>query len=322
MPRGGAKGNLSAVSEFILLGLSDDAELQAALFVVFLVVYVLTLMGNFTILLVIVADSHLHSPMYFFLGHLSFLDLSYSSVSVPKVMENLISQTKTIPVKGCLAQAFFVFAMGGTEAFLLAVMAYDRYAAICHPLLYAQMMSNWFCEGLVWGSWGLAIMNALLNTLLAVNLDFCVYGTIHNYNCEFPSLFPLSCSDVSTNAAVLRWSFVIHAFGTFLLVLASYGCIFSTILSMRSTTGRSKAFSTCSSHLTVVVLYFSSACLRYIRPTSGSPMEIVFSLQYTVVTPMLNPFIYSLKNKEVKAAMRRMLGKCCQHLSKFIEVTE
>ncbi|KAL1767441.1 olfactory receptor 8S1-like, partial [Sigmodon hispidus] len=250
--------------------------------------------------------------MYFFLGHLSLVDLSYSSVSVPRMLENLMPKTKTIPVKGCLAQAFFVFVMGGTEAFLLAVMAYDRYAAICHPLLYEQKMSNRFCEGLVLGSWGLAILNALINTLLAVNLDFCDYGVIHNYSCEIPSLFPLSCSDVSTNATVLFWSFVIHASVTLLPVLSSYGCIFSTILNMRSTTSRSKAFSTCTSHLTIVVLYYGSACLRYTTPTSGSPTEIISSLQYNVITPMLNPLIYSLKNKEVMTALRKMLGKCCQ----------
>ncbi|XP_028747690.1 olfactory receptor 8S1-like [Peromyscus leucopus] len=306
-------GNFSAVSEFILLGLSADAEVQAVLFVIFLVIYVLTLTGNSMILLAIMADAHLRSPMYFFLGYLSFVDLLYSSVSVPKMLENLVSETKTIPVKACLAQAFFVYAIGGTEALLLAVMAYDRYAAICHPLLYGQMMSRQLCEGLVWGSWGLAILNSLINTLLAVKLDFCDYGVIHNYNCEIPSLFPLSCSDISTNATVLLWSFVLQASGTFLLVSSSYGCIFSAILKMRSTTGRSKAFSTCSSHLTIVILYFGSACLRYTMPTSGSPVEIIFSLQYSVITPMLNPLIYSLKNKEVMAAVGRMLGKCCQH---------
>uniref|UniRef100_A0A8C6G511 Olfactory receptor n=1 Tax=Mus spicilegus TaxID=10103 RepID=A0A8C6G511_MUSSI len=305
--------NFSVVSEFILLGLSDDAQVQALLFVAFLVIYVLTLTGNSMILLVIRVDAHLRSPMYFFLGHLSFLDLLYSSVSTPKMLENLVSETKTIPVKGCLAQAFFVFAIGGTEALLLAVMAYDRYAAICHPLLYGQMMSDRFCQVLVWGSWILAILNSLINTLLAVSLDFCHYGTIHNYNCEFPSLFPLSCSDVSTNVTAIVCSFVIHASGTFLLVVCSYGCIFSTILNMSSTRGRSKAFSTCSSHLTVVMLYFGSACLRYVMPTSGSPMETFFSVQYSVITPMLNPFIYSLKNKEVKTAMRKLLARCCQH---------
>nr|XP_004668575.1 olfactory receptor 8S1-like [Jaculus jaculus] len=303
--------NASAVSEFVLLGLTADPQVQAALFVLFLVVYLLTLTGNSTMLLLVMSDAHLHSPMYFFLAHLSFLDVWYSSVSVPKMLENLMSKTKTIPVGSCLTQAFFVFATGGTEAFLLAVMAYDRYVAICHPLLYGQMMSSRLCVGLVWGSWGVALLNALMNTLLAVNLKFCDYRTIHHYTCELPSLFLISCSDVSTNITVMLWSFVIHAFVTFLLILSSYACIVSTILSISSTTGRSKAFSTCSSHLIVVILYFGSASLRYLMPTSGSPLELIFSLQYSVITPMMNPLIYSLKNKEVKAAVKKMFGKYC-----------
>ncbi|ELV13070.1 olfactory receptor 8S1 [Tupaia chinensis] len=306
-------GNFSAITEFILLGLSTDAQVQAVLFVLFLVIYLLTLTGNLMMLLVMMADAHLHSPMYFFLGHLSFLDLCYSSISVPKMLENLMSKTKTISVEGCLIQAFFVFAIGATEACLLAVMAYDRYVAICHPLLYGQMMSNRLCEGLVWGSWGLTFLNSLINILLAVNLDFCEHRTIHHYICELPPLFILSCSDVSTNITVMLWSFIMLAFVTLLLILSSYVCIVSTILSISSTTGRSKAFSTCSSHLTVVIMYFGSAGLRYLMPASGSPLELIFSLQYSVLTPMLNPLIYSLQNKEVKAAVRRMFGKYWPH---------
>ncbi|KAM5287993.1 olfactory receptor 8S1-like [Ctenodactylus gundi] len=299
--------NFSAITEFILLGLAADAQVQALFFVLFLVIYLLTLTGNLLMLLVLMTDAHLHSPMYFFLGHLSFLDICYSTVSVPKMLDNLMSKKKTISVEGCLAQAFLVFLSGGTEACLLAVMAYDRYAAICHPLFYCQMMSNGLCTGLVWGSWGLAFVNALLNTLPAMSLDFCGYRTIHHYTCELPSLFLLSCSNVSTNITLVFWSFIIHACGTSLPILASYGYIISAIMSISSTTGRSKAFSTCSSHLTTVILYFGSASLRYLLPASGSPLELVLSLQYSVMTPMLNPLIYSLKNKEVKAAVRKTL---------------
>ncbi|XP_069891108.1 olfactory receptor 8S1-like [Dipodomys merriami] len=305
--------NFSANSEFILLGLTTDAQVQTLLFMLFLVIYVLTLTGNFTMLLVMLTDTHLHSPMYFFLGHLSLLDLLYSSVTVPTMLDNLMSKTKSISMGGCFAQAFFVFVSGGTEACLLAVMAYDRYAAICHPLLYGQIMSSRLCRGLVGGSWGLAFLDAFINTLPAVNLEFCEYRTIHHYTCELPSLFLLSCSDISVNITIMLWSFVIHAFGTFLLILSSYGCIVSTILSISSTTGRKKAFSTCSSHLTVVILYFGASCLRYLMPASGSPWELIFSLQYTVITPMLNPLIYSLKNKEVKTAVRNMFRKHFQH---------
>ncbi|KFO27241.1 olfactory receptor 8S1 [Fukomys damarensis] len=304
--------NFSAITEFILLGLCADIQVQAVLFVLFLVIYLLTLTGNLMILLVVMADVNLNSPMYLFLGHLSFLDVWYSTVSLPKMLENFMSNTKTISVEGCLAQAFFIFVTGGTEACLLAVMAYDRYAAICHPLLYSQMMNNQLCKNLVWGSWGFAFLNALINTLPAVNVDFCEYRTIPHYNCELPSVFLLSCSNVSTNITLMFWSFVIHAFGTFVAILSSYVCIVSTILSISSTTGRSKAFSTCSSHLTTVISYFGSACLRYLMPASGSPLELIFSLQYSVITPMLNPFIYSLKNKEVQTAVRKLFGEYCQ----------
>ncbi|XP_037703748.1 olfactory receptor 8S1-like [Choloepus didactylus] len=302
-------GNHSMFSEFILLGLSADPQTQALLFVLFLVIYLLTLMGNLVMLLVIRADSHLHTPMYFFLKQLSFLDLCHSSVTVPKMLENLLSKSKTIFVESCLAQTFFVFATGGTEACLLAVMAYDRYVAISSPLLYGQLMSNELCVGLVWGSWGLAFVDALINILPAVNLDFCESQTIPHFSCELSSLFPLSCSDISTNFILLLGSSALHFFGTFILIFFSYTRIVSTILSISSTSGRSKAFSTCSSHLTTVILFYGSGFISYLLPTSGSPLEMIFPLQYSVVTPMLNPLIYSLQNKEVKAALRRIVRK-------------
>ncbi|XP_004429486.1 PREDICTED: olfactory receptor 8S1-like [Ceratotherium simum simum] len=302
-------GNHSIFSEFILLGLSADPQTQILLFMLFLVIYILTLMGNLVMLLVIRSDSHLHIPMYFFLGQLSFLDLCHSSVTVPKMLENLLSESKTIFVESCLAQAFFVFATGGTEACLLAVMADDRYVAITSPLLYGQMMSNQLCVGLVWGSWSLAFVDALVNILLAVNLDYCEDQTIPHFSCELSSLFPLSCSDTSTNFTLLLCSSVLHFFGTFILIFFCYTRIVSTILNISSTSGRSKAFSTCTSHLTTVILFYGSGFLSYLLPTSGSPVEMIFPLQYSVVTPMLNPLIYSLQNKEVKAAMKRMLRR-------------
>ncbi|XP_040089886.1 olfactory receptor 8S1-like [Oryx dammah] len=301
--------NHSAVNEFILLGLSIDPHIQAVLFVMFLLIYLLTLMGNFLMLLMIWADFHLHTPMYFFLRQLSFLDLCHSSVTVPKMLENLLSESKTIFVESCLAQAFFVFTTGGTEACLLAVMAYDRYVAISSPLLYGQVMNNQLCVGLVWGSWGLAFVDALINLLLAVNLDYCEDQTIPHFSCELSSLFPLSCSDTSTNFTLLLCSSVLHFFGTFVMIASSYARIVSTVLSISSASGRSKAFSTCSSHLTTVILFYGSGFLSYLLPTSGSALEMIFSLQYSVITPMLNPLIYSLQNKEVKAAMGRVFRK-------------
>ena len=309
-----ATGNHSSIKEFILLGLSADTHIQALLFVLFLMIYLLTLLGNLLIILVTHTDSTLHTPMYFFLSHLSFQDLFYSSVTVPKMLENLLSQRKVISVEGCMAQVFFVFATTGIEACLLSVMAYDRYAAICHPLLYRQVMRKQLCVKLVWGSWVVAFLDALINILLALDLDFCEVQTIHHYSCELPSLFPLSCSDISTNAAMLLSSALLHAIGTCQLIFFSYTRIVSTILSISSTTGRSKTFSTCSSHLTPVILFYGSAILRYLMPTSGSPLELILSIQYSVITPLVNPLIYSLKNKEVKAALRRTILKYLQCL--------
>ncbi|KAL1767619.1 olfactory receptor 8S1-like [Sigmodon hispidus] len=301
--------NHSAVREFVLLGLSTDPYIRPILFVLFLLVYILTLAGNSLMLLMIAADSHLHTPMYFFLRQLSFLDLCHSSVTAPKMLENLLSEDRTIFVESCLAQAFFVFATGGTEACLLAAMAYDRYVAISSPLLYSQVMSNQLCVGLVWLSWALAFVDALLNILLAISLDFCEGQTIPHFSCEVSSLFPLSCSDTSTNFMLLLCSSVLHFFGTLVMIVCSYVRIVSTVLRVSSTTGRSKAFSTCLSHLTTVILFYGSGFISYLLPASGSPLEMVFSLQYSLITPMLNPLIYSLKNKEVKAAMGRMIRK-------------
>ncbi|XP_037704062.1 olfactory receptor 8S1-like [Choloepus didactylus] len=282
-------GNHSVILEFILLGMSADPHVQALLFVLFLGIYIMTLMGNLLMLLVVRADSHLHTPMYFFLSHLSFLDVCLSSATVPRLLANLLSQRKTISVGSCLAQVFFLCESGGTEACLVSVMAYDRYVAICHPLLYGQMMSNQLCKGLVWGSWGLGFLDAFINILLAMNLDFCGDDSIPHYSCELPSLFPLSCSDVSTNLIILFCSSILHGIGTCFLIVYSYILIVSTILSISSSSGRSKAFSTCSSHLIVVLLFFGSAILRYLMPISGSPLELIFSVQYSVVTPLINP---------------------------------
>ena len=301
--------NCSTITEFILTGLSDDPHIQALLFALFLVIYLLTVMGNLTMLLVIRADSHLHTPMYFFLSNLSFVDLCFSCVTLPKLLKDLLSEKKTISVKGCLTQVFFVFITAGTEAFLLSMMAYDRCAAICHPLHYGQVMSNQLCVRLVLISWGLASLNAFVIVLLAISLDFCDAQTIHHYTCELPALFPLSCSDISIVTNILLCSSLLHGLGTFIPIFFSYARIISTILSISSTTGRSKAFSTCSSHLIAVILFFGSGFLCYLMPPSGSSLDLLLSVQYSAVTPMLNPLIYSLKNKEVKAAVKRTLGK-------------
>uniref|UniRef100_A0A8C3YU69 Olfactory receptor n=1 Tax=Catagonus wagneri TaxID=51154 RepID=A0A8C3YU69_9CETA len=304
--------NHSTITEFILIGLSEDPHIEALLFVLFLGIYLLTMIGNLMVLLVIRADSHLHTPTYFFLSNLSFVDLCFSCVTVPKLLEDLLSEKKTISVEGCLAQVFFAFIAPGTEVCLLSAMAYDRYAAICHPLLYSQVISNQLCVRLVLISWGLSSLDSVIIVLLAINLDFCDTHTIHHYICELPSRLPLSCSDISTHIDILICSSLLHGFGTFLLIFFSYIRIVSTILSISSTTGRSKAFSTCSSHLISVILLFGSGMLRYLMPPSGSSLDLLFSIQYSVITPMLNPLIYSLKNDEVKTAVKRTLRKYLQ----------
>ncbi|XP_049737479.1 olfactory receptor 8S1-like [Elephas maximus indicus] len=301
-----ASQNHSTITEFILLGLSAGPKIQALLFVLFLGIYLLTMMGNLMMLLVIRTDSCLHTPMYFFLSHLSFIDLCFSSVTLPKMLENLLSQKKTISVRACLVQIFLVLITGGTEICLLSVMAYDRYAAICHPLLYDQMMSKQWCVQLLWGSWAL---DFLINVPLAMIMDFCDTYIIPHYSCELSSIFLLSCSDVSTNFLVMLCSTIPHGLITFLSIFFSYIHITFTILSITSTSARNKVFSTCSSYLTAVIFFYGSGFLRYFMPASGSPLELVFSVQYSVITPMLNPLIYSLKNKEVKAGVRRTLGK-------------
>ncbi|XP_032732440.1 olfactory receptor 8S1-like [Lontra canadensis] len=301
--------NHSTITEFILTGLSNNPHIEALLFVFFLGIYLLTVTGNLMMLLVIRADARLHTPMYFFLSNLSFLDLCFSSVTEPKLLKDLLSEKKTISVEGCLTQVFFVFFGAGTEAFLLSVMAYDRYAAICHPLLYGQVMSSQLCVRLVLASWGLASIDAFIIVLLGINLDFCEAQTIHHYTCELPALFPLSCSDISITTNIQLSSILLHGLGTFLPIFFSYAPIISTILSISSTSGRNKAFSTCSSHLIAVTLFFGSGFLCYLMPPLGSSLDLLISLQYSVVTPLLNPLIYGLKNKEMKAAVRRTLGK-------------
>ncbi|XP_004711557.1 olfactory receptor 8S1-like [Echinops telfairi] len=273
-------GNHSTITEFILLGLSTDPQTRVLLFSLFLGIYFLTIMGNLMMLVLIRVDSHLHSPMYFFLSHLSFIDLCLSSVTVPKMLQNLLSERKSISVEGCLAQVFLLFVTLGTEVCLLSVMAYDRYTAICHPLLYGQIMSKQLCGGLVWTSWGLGSLDALINTLFAANLDFCEVHVMSHFSCELSSLFPLACSEVTANFTVLMFSATLHALGTLILIVYSYAHIISSILSIRSTTGRSKAFSTCSSHLIVLCSFYGTALLRYLMPSSGSSLQLIFSVQY------------------------------------------
>ncbi|XP_039353366.1 olfactory receptor 8S1-like [Mauremys reevesii] len=303
--------NQTTVAKFIILGISSDPQLQVFLFLVFLVIYVITLLGNMLIMLVIKVDPHLQSPMHFFLSHLSFVDICYSSTIVPKMLENFLAEEKTISAYGCITQMFFIILSSGAEIFTLAAMAYDRYAAICDPLHYMETMKKRLCRQLVWGAWTIGFIDALVNTIPLLKLHFCGPSKINHFTCELPSLLVLSCTETFSNEVVLLSSIAIFGSSSFLLTLVSYIHIIATILRIHSTEGRRKAFSTCSSHLLIVILYFGTGSFRYVRPSSVSSegLDMLVSIQYSILTPMLNPIIYSLKNKEVKRAMVNMLKK-------------
>ncbi|XP_060111872.1 olfactory receptor 8S1-like [Heteronotia binoei] len=306
-------GNQTLINEFILLGLSNDPRLQIFLFVVFLIIYALTLLGNLVIMLVIRSKAGLHTPMFFFLGHLAFVDICYSSVTLPKMLGNLVTMQKTISREGCIAQIFFFFQTAGAEVFILAAMAYDRYVAICDPLHYIIVMKTEICKQLVGGAWIMGFLNALMNALPLSNLQFCRNNTLSHYSCEIPSLLLLSCSDTLTNYVVLLASIFLFGLTSFILTLISYIYIISTIMKIRSAEGRRKAFSTCSSHLIVVVLFYGTGYFRYLRPNTSSSIVLdqLVSIQYTISAPMLNPIIYSLNTKEVKESIKKLLKKIC-----------
>uniref|UniRef100_A0A670JM23 Olfactory receptor n=1 Tax=Podarcis muralis TaxID=64176 RepID=A0A670JM23_PODMU len=294
------------MSKFILLGLSGDPNLQSALFSTFLVLYIITLVGNLLIILLTLADPALHTPMYFFLRNLSFLEICYTSVNVPKMLANLLSGNKSISFIGCAVQTYFIFFLGGSECFLLASMAYDRYVAICKPLHYHVLMS--VCVRLTLASWLCGILLPLVNTSWAFSLPYCGSNEINHFFCDFPPVLKLACADTSLNEAVMLVSSLIITLIPFVFILISYACILGTILRVPSATGRQKLFSTCSSHLIMVTLFYGTASFMYLQPKSSYSLERdkFLSLFYTVITPMLNPIIYTLRNTEVKKAVKRM----------------
>nr|XP_025856269.1 olfactory receptor 8S1-like [Vulpes vulpes] len=301
-------GNITTVT-FVLLGLSSNPQIQALLFVLFLGIYLLTILGNLAMLLVTRADSHLHTPMYFFLSHLSFLDAFYSSVIVPKLLENLLSKWKTVSSVECFTQISLVIFSGATETCLLSVMAYDRFQAVCHPLLYVVAMNKKLCTGLVVASWVIGVGTSLVNSILLAQQNFCGPNLVRSFACELPPVLLLTCSDPYVSVASNLTTMAVLGLGTFVLLLGSYTRIIMTALGINSATGRRKIFSTCSSHLLVITNFYGSGVIRYMTPASGSVLEQVLSMQYSVVTPLLNPLIYSLKNQEVKAALRRVLAR-------------
>lgn len=297
--------NSSRSTEFLMLGLSDLPEQQILLFVIFLVMYLLNLVGNSTIIFLVRTNPHLRTPMYFFLGNLSLVDMCYTSAIVPKMLVNIVSADKSMTLIACISQLYFFLLFASTECFLLAVMAYDRFVAICNPLHYTLIISRKMCILLVVSSWSVAALHSLLHSVMASTLTFCGSNKVYHFYCDITPLLQLACSDISVNKLLIYTEGGLPVLVPFLIVLYSYVKIISSILKIHSTDGRYKTFSTCSSHLTVVILFYGTIAFMYLRPSSRSSVNYdrVLSVVYTVVAPMLNPFIYSLRNKEVKGAL-------------------
>nr|XP_056702644.1 olfactory receptor 1020-like [Euleptes europaea] len=301
--------NQTQVVEFVFLGFSGIAYGHTYLFLVFLAIYLVTILGNLMIFTVIQLDSSLHTPMYYFLSHLSCLDICISSVTIPKILLNFLCQRQTIPYNQCMAQMFFFLSFTGTEAAMLAVMAYDRYAAICKPLHYSRLVSTKVCILLASATWVWGFLDAALHTALSSKLSFCGVNQIHHIFCDLPPLMKIACGDTRTNEMITHVASIFMGLSPFLVVILSYFYILSTILRIPSNTRRQKAFSTCTSHIIVVTIYFGNGLLNYNQPSTGYSLETdtLVSTMYCIVPPMLNPLIYSLRNKEVKEGLRKML---------------
>ncbi|XP_053112239.1 olfactory receptor 5V1-like [Hemicordylus capensis] len=302
-------GNQTQVTEFTFLGFSGIRHGHFYLFVVFLAIYLVTVLGNIMIVVLIQMDPRLHSPMYFFLRHLSCLDICHSSVTVPKILTNLLRQRHSISYQQCLAQVFFLMAFSGAECWILAIMAYDRYAAICQPLHYSCLMRPRVCMQLAMASWVCGFLDAALHTALASRLSFGGASKIHHIFFDLPPLLRIACSDTYINEIMIHIATFFMGMSPFLLITISYFYILSSILRIRTNTGRRKAFSTCASHMTVVLIYFGNGLVNYNQPSAGYALEIdtLISTLYCIITPMLNPLIYSFRNKEVKGALRKVL---------------
>ncbi|XP_008834304.1 olfactory receptor 5T3-like [Nannospalax galili] len=304
--------NMTEVTMFILLGFTDDFEVQVFLFLLFSAIYIFTLVGNLGLVVLVVGDSRLHNPMYYFLSVLSFLDACYTTVVTPKMLVNFLKENKSISFFGCAVQMLLFVTLGTTECFLLAAMAYDRYVAIYNPLLYTVSMSPRVYVTLIMASYTGGILHGTVHTVATFSLSFCDSNEIRHVFCDIPALLALSCSDTHTNELLILYLVGLIEIITILIVLVSYGFILFAILNMRSAEGRRKVFSTCGSHLTGVSIYHGTILFSYMRPSSSyaSKHDMVVSIFYTIVIPMLNPIIYSLRNKDVKEAMKKLLREC------------
>uniref|UniRef100_A0A8C4Y6B3 Olfactory receptor n=1 Tax=Gopherus evgoodei TaxID=1825980 RepID=A0A8C4Y6B3_9SAUR len=302
--------NETTITEFILLGFGDHPDLQILLFLMFLVIYIATTIGN-TLIVVL----HLHTPMYYFLGNLSCLETCYTSTLLPRMLVSLLTGDKTISVSGCLSQLYFFCALAGTECCLLAAMSYDRYLAICKPLHYSTLMNNRLCLHLAAGSWLNSSLATTIFILFISQLIFCGPNEIDHFYCDPILLTDLSCSDTHLSILVNLIFVSIFTLPPFLLTMTSYVYISATILRIPSTTGRQRAFSTCSSHLTVVTIFYGTIMIFYMLPKHDMLIDLknVLSLCFTVLTPLVNPLIYSLRNREVKEALSKAVSKCGFH---------
>ncbi|XP_023588990.1 putative gustatory receptor clone PTE03 isoform X2 [Trichechus manatus latirostris] len=300
--------NQTGAAEFFLLGLSEDSELQPFLFGLFLTMYLVTVLGNLFIILAISSDSHLHTPMYFFFSNLSFTDICFSTTTVPKMLMNIQTQSKSITYTGCLTQVFFVMIFAGLENFLLAAMAYDRYVAICQPLRYTVIMNSHLCGLLILLSLFISLVDALLHSLMILQLSFCTDLEIPHFFCELVQVFKLACSNTLSNNILIYLLTSILGGVPLLGIIFSYIKIVSSIPRIPSAGGMYKVFSTCGSHLSVVFLFYGTGLGVYISSavTHSSKKTAVASVMYTVVSPMMNPFIYSLRNRAMKGALRNL----------------
>ncbi|XP_021560861.1 olfactory receptor 7D4-like [Neomonachus schauinslandi] len=304
-------GNQTEVLVFLLLGLSDDPELQPLLFSLFLSMYLVTVLGNLLVILVILSDSHLHTPMYFFLSNLSFVDICFTSTTIPKMLLNIRAHSKDISYIGCITQVYFFTVFAGMDDFLLTVMAYDRFVAICHPLHYTVIMNPHLCVLLVLICWLTIFWVSLIHILLVGQLTFCPGTELPHFFCELAQILKVACSDTLINNICSYVATVLLCMFPFAGILFSYSQIVSSLMRMSSSEGKYKAFSTCGSHLSMVSLFYGTSLGVYLTSavTHSSQRSSVASVMYTVVTPMLNPFIYSLRNKDVKGALQRLLSR-------------
>ncbi|KAM8906099.1 olfactory receptor 5AC1-like [Lycaon pictus] len=302
-------GNKTQVTEFVLTGLTDHPGLQVPLFLVFLVIYLTTMVGNLALIFLIWKEPHLHTPMYLLLGSLAFADACSSSSVTPRMLMDFLSKNHMISLVECITQFYIFASSANTECFLLVVMAYDRYIAICNPLLYPVIMSNIFCIQLLSVSYIIGFLHPMMHVSLLCRLTFCKSNVIHYFYCEILQLFKISCTDPRVNMFLIFIFSIFIQFFTFMTIIISYSYVLFAILKKKSEKGRSKAFSTCSAHLLSVSLFYGTLFFMYVRPGSGPAenQDKMYSVFYTIIIPLLNPFIYSLRNKEVIGALRRII---------------